>query len=115
MSRIINIETALLLFKEAAIRHAEATEQGDHKKANISFDQIVEAVDFLKSNNSNDQLLGLFLEPSAGVQMWAATYLLPSHEKESMKILNQIVRLGGILSLSAETTLDEWKKGNLKF
>ncbi|MEH6305238.1 hypothetical protein RYH73_06265 [Olivibacter sp. CPCC 100613] len=44
-----------------------------------------------------------------------AYYWLAVNEQEGIKVLEEIVKGSGIDSLTAETTLSEWKKGNLKF
>ncbi len=112
---IKDIQTALALFQEAATKHAEETEQGKYKTGNKRYDEIMAVVKFLTQNNSM-QCLHSFLSPnSVGVRLWAASFLLPTHEKESIRVLKEIQRIDGILSLVAETTLSEWRKGKLKF
>jgi hypothetical protein len=46
--------------------------------------------------------------------MWAATYLLPIKEDAASKALEEIANDVGIHSLTADTTLIEWRKGNLR-
>jgi hypothetical protein len=115
MIKIKDINTALALFEEAATRHAEATEQGDYKVGNKCYDKIVKVVAFLKNENAIDNLLCLLSNPSIGARLWAASYLLPTHEKEGVEILEEIEKRTDIHSLTAETTLNEWRKGKLKF
>jgi len=38
----------------------------------------------------------------------------PVFEKESLKIMKNITKEKGIVSLDAEMTIKEWKNGNLK-
>ena len=114
MIKITNIATALSLFEEAAIKHAEATEQGDYKTANKSYALIIKAINFLKEHNELTVLLTFLNHTSAGVRSWAATYLLPIKENEAIKVLEDLVKRTDIHSLDAEATLSEWRKGNLK-
>ena len=105
----------MALFQEAATKQAEATENGDYKTANKNYDKIIDIMDYLKRENSVDRLHDFLSASSVGVRIWAAYYLLPTHEKESVKVLGEIEKGEGIHSLTAETTLSEWRKGNLKF
>ncbi len=114
MARINDITSAISRFEEAAIKHAEATEQGDYKTANKNYAIIVKAVTFLKMHNEIQKLFGLLYHASVGVRMWAATYLLPVSESEGLRVLKQIEQMEGIHSLDASTTISEWEKGNLK-
>jgi len=113
MKKIKDIEAALDQFEDAATKHAEATEIGDYKTGNKCYVVIVRILAFLKEQ---DQVLALskFLDhASVGVRMWAATFLLPFREEEGIKTLEQIAEEDGIHSLTAATTLKEWRKGNL--
>ena len=81
---------------------------------NQQYANIVKAINFLKEQGEVAALIDCLCHSSAGVRNWAATYLLPVKEKEAIKVLEEIVRKKDIHSLSAETTLSEWRKGNLK-
>jgi hypothetical protein len=48
------------------------------------------------------------------VRAWAASYLLPLYEKESIRVLKEIVNMKTFGSLDAEMTIKEWKNGNLR-
>lgn len=111
--KIKNVETALSIFEEASIKQSEATETGDYKTANKFYAKIVLATNFLKDENLINKLENLLLHESIGVRLWSAIYLLTSNEKEALKVLKTIEKTSGIHSLTAETTLSEWRKGNL--
>lgn len=49
-----------------------------------------------------------------GIRLWAATYLLPVFEKDSLRVLKEISALNGIISFIAKNTISEWEKGNLE-
>lgn len=110
-----DIKTTLEIFLEAANKQAEATEQGDYKMANKCYDKIIKSIAFLKSENAIDKLLEYLADTSIGVRLWSACFVLPIDEGKGIKVLKDIVKTKGIHSLTAETTLSEWKKGNLKF
>lgn len=110
-----NIETALEFFLEASVKQVEATEIGDYKSANKYYDRIIKSTNFLKDENAIDRLLDYLSSPYVGVRLWSACFLLPLYEQKGIKILKDIAKTKGIHSLTAETTLSEWKKGNLKF
>ncbi|MBD1432699.1 DUF2019 domain-containing protein [Sphingobacterium sp. DN00404] len=113
--KIKDIETALEIFEEACIKHSEATEQGDYKTANKYYAKIIKAATFLKSENAISNLKDYLSSSFVGIRLWAACYWLAVNEQEGIEVLEEIVKSTGIHSLTAETTLSEWKKGNLKF
>ncbi len=115
MKKIKDIETALVIFEEAAIKQAEATESGDYKTGNKYYNEIRKAVDFIKSINAINELEPFLSHGSVGVRMWSACYYLPVDESIGLKVLEDIVKDSSIHSLTAETTISEWKKGNLSF
>ena len=114
MKSIKNLTSAWKTFEEAANMHALATEQGDYKSANKNYDIVVKIITYLKDNNAIDKLLIFLNNPSIGVRMAAATYLLPKYENEGLKTLDDIRNSKGIHSLTASTIINEWENGNLK-
>lgn len=113
MNNLSNIENALRLFELAAMGQANATEEGDGKTANKCYKELAEAVDFLKEKEAILELFPILSSQSIGVQIWAATYLLPHKEKESLSVLEKIGKGDDIHSFNASMTISEWKKGNL--
>lgn len=114
MMRISDIKSAITLFQEAANKQAAATESGDYKAGNKSYNLISKAAHYLKSEDAISELKPLLCSCPVGVRLWSAYYLLPLYEKECLSTLEKIVEDDGIHSLTAETTISEWKKGNLK-
>lgn len=115
MVKIKDIQTALEIFEKASVKHAEATEQGDYLTGNKCYQQITKAASFLKNEHAISALQEHLYHPSTGVRLWAACYWLPVNESEGIEILQEIASKSGILSLTAEVTINEWRKGNLKF
>ena len=114
MRTIKDIATALALFEEAANAHADATEKGDYKVANKNYRIINNVINFLDNSNERELLKKFLTHTSESVKSWAATYLLTVYESESIMVLEKIAGGTGIHSLDAATTLNEWRKGNLK-
>ncbi len=115
MKKFNDIQSALEVFKEAAKCQAEATEKGNYKLANKYYNKIVSATLLLKNTNSLTLLTDLMTDYSIGVRLWSACYLLPINEKESISVLEKIAKEPNIHALTADTTINEWEKGNLKF
>lgn len=114
MTKMKDTASAILIFEEAAIKHAEASELGDYKTANKSYAIMAKVVMFLKEQNEIRKLSELLTHSSIGARMWAATYLLPVIESEALRVLKQISEGRGIHSFDAEMTICEWEKGNLE-
>ena len=113
--KITDIKSAITLFQEAAIKQVESTKYGDYKTGNKYYDLISKVANYLKEKDAIVKLKPLLYNPSVGVRLWSAYYLLPFYENESIAVLEQIVKESDIHSLTAETTISEWKKGNLNF
>ena len=111
MEKLVDIETALTIFEQAAVEHALATEQGDYKLANQSYSAITKSITFLKEQDVLTRLVKLLDHQSIGVRMWAAASLLPIKEADAITALEKISKEQGIHSLTAEMTLNEWKEG----
>lgn len=112
--KIKDIHTALKIFEEAAAKHAEATEQGNYKTGNKHYDKIIKAGTFLNEEGALNNLQSYLSNSNVGIRLWAASYFLTVNEAEAIGALDNIVQYSGIHSLIAETTLIEWRKGNLK-
>jgi HEAT repeat protein len=110
-----DIKYALDVFLEASNKQAEATEIGDYKTGNKWYAKVVKSAGLLKSENAIDELLDFLSNPSTGIRLWSACFLLEKHNENAVKVLKEIIKSKNIHSLTAETTLSEWEKGNLKF
>lgn len=110
-----DIKTVLEIFEDSCIKHSEATKKGDYKTGNKYYSKIIKTGTFLKNENEISRLKDYLSSPFIGVRLWSACYWLPVNEEEGIKVLEEIVKSQEINSLTAETILSEWKKGNLKF
>ena len=112
--KIKDIKTALAIFEEASIKHAEATECGDYKVGNKAYKNITSAINYLKNENELTGLKSYLTSPYIGVRLWSASFWLTVNEPEGIMVLEDIIKTPGIHSFTAEMTLSEWMKGNLK-
>lgn len=112
--KIENVEEALKLFEDAAIKQSDASNNGKSKIANRNYDKIVSSISYLKNNDSLKELTRFYEHSNVFVRIWAASYLLPLYERKSLKILKEIADRNVLGSLEAEMTIKEWKNGNLK-
>lgn len=109
-----NLSSAQGEFVVAATAQAASIEIGDYKKANALHKKIEKIVGVLKESGKLHELRDLLKHNSIGVRLWAAPYLLSLYEDEAISTLQEITKQPGIHSLTAETILSEWQKGNLK-
>lgn len=114
MKKIQNLKAALTIFETAAINHVLATQKGDYKTGNKNYDIIIHIYNYLKENSYVDVLLPFLKHEIIGVRVIAASVVLSTHEKEAIAILKDISDSSDFYSFIAETTLKEWKKGNLR-
>lgn len=106
MKKIDNIDKALSVFSIAAAKQVAATENGNYKKANNAFDQIIEAIKFLKGIGKMDELETLLSDSNVGVRMFAAYALLQTSPQIAVPILKEIAQREDIHSLTANSTLE---------
>jgi hypothetical protein len=105
----------LIEFEESAIAHANATDLGDHRLANQSYENIARAVKILDQLDARAQLLRFLDHDCIGVRVWSATYLLNTEfSYKAVEALKIAGRGTGAFAFDARTTLSEWKKGNLR-
>ena len=114
-----NTDTIRLLeaYRDAAKRHGEAIESGDHMAAIGSADLISEVYAELRKRGADAQrtLLKLLKDPVAGVRLWSASHALEFSPEEGEPVLHQLVSTGSFLAFTAEITLREWRAGRLQF
>lgn len=114
MEKKTDLEEALGNFENSAKLHGECTENGDYKMGNKSYNSLIRSVEFLKDNNLLTKLIPFLNSPSLSVQLWASTFLLKVEEKRAVEKLKEIECASNAYSFTAEMTLQEWRKGNLK-
>ena len=113
MRKIKNLKDALEIFEDAAIKQADAIMQKG-KIANRNYDKILSVAQYLRENKLLPELSVFYMHPNLSVRSWAAAYLLPVYEEESIKILEEIAKFEGFGALDADILIKEWKKGKLR-
>lgn len=106
MEHTNNIDKALSSFKILAATQVAATENGDYKKGNEAFRQIIK---YLKGLERVNELEALLSDYNVGVRMFAAYGLLQTSPDVAVPILKEIAQREDIHSLTASVTLELWK------
>ena len=113
MKQTDNIDKALSTFKTLAATQVAATENGDYRKGNKAFKQIIKIIKYLKGLGRVSELEALLSDSNVGVRMFAAFGLLQTSPDVAVPILKEIAQREGIHSLTARTTLEEWESNTL--
>lgn len=103
-------------FIESTIQEGKYTQAGDHKKVNKTYKEIIKVIKKIYSIDPEfNSLVYLLNHQDESVKKWAASILLFTNKKEvASKVLKEISKGGGLVAFTAEMTLSEWEKGNLK-
>ncbi|MCL2360112.1 MAG: DUF2019 domain-containing protein [Candidatus Bathyarchaeota archaeon] len=110
----MNIE--LEKFANACIAKGRGEESGSIKADGIYYKRIRSVYDLLKEDNRLHELLELLEHENPYVRSWAAGYTLQIDPAKSEQTLEEVANIKGrMVAFSAEMTLKEWRKGNLKF
>lgn len=109
MKQIDNISKALTAFRMAAAAQVAATENGDYKKGNKAFRQIIQIIKYLKGLERVNELEALLSDSNVGVRMFAAFGLLQTYPDVAVHILKEIAQRDDIHSLTANETLKQWE------
>lgn len=112
-----SLDDLLAAYEDAARTHGAATESGDYKAGNKAADLVAAIYSELRNRGEDAQrtLLPFLRNNDLGVRGWAAAHALEFAPSEGEAVLQAMILLGGLRGLSAKTTLDEWKKGRLRF
>jgi len=104
-------------YSEAAKIQGQATENGDYKTGNKASDLIAAIYSELRNRGIEAQraLLPLLKNDDPGVKLWAASHALDFSPIDGESVLESLISVGYFLGLCAKTTLDEWRKGRLRF
>jgi hypothetical protein len=111
------IEASIDRYAAAAAAHGEASERGDHKRANREFNVISGVYRGLRAKGPEAQsrLLRLLDHPNAAVRGWAASHALEFSSGAGEKVLQALIKDGGLPGFNAEMVLQEWRSGSLTF
>lgn len=111
------ISELLKIYAAAATAHGEATAKGDYRAANKQHDIVVAAYREFRARGLEAQrsLFGLLDHPHEAVRGWAAAHALEFAPEEGAPVLESLAKSASIYGFTARVTLEEWKKGTLKF
>lgn len=113
---IINsTEDALRIFRESAIQHGLSHKTHNYKLGNKHHDRVCECIYYLYNHNELHLLKSFLSDEDDGVRLWASFALLPTYTKESEKVMKTLIKTSSYLSFEVKVTLEEWRKGRLKF
>ncbi|WP_321548288.1 DUF2019 domain-containing protein [Hyalangium rubrum] len=104
-------------YREISARHGRAIEAGNHKSANRDFSLIVAINKELRSRGSeaHQQLLSLLDDSEPGTRCWAAIDVLAFAPQEGERVLAELAKVPkSLVGLTAELTLQQWKRGEYK-
>jgi hypothetical protein len=109
------IEHIINQYRQAAFLHGQATLTGNYKNGNRHHDVIIGCYIKLRTIGIEaiEHLATLLDDGDDNVVSWAATHLLPYHEKQSIETLTNISTKPGIIGFNAQMVLSEWRKGAL--
>lgn len=112
-----NLEKILEEYLNACIKNGEYLDKGDSKNANKQFRIILKIENDLKSKHEFglEKLLSYLEHPSAYVRLHTATIVIPISPEKAKDVLTELSKGRGTVAFTAEMTLSEWEKGNLKF
>lgn len=109
------VEKVIKTFVDAAVKHGECTNRGDYRTANKQYKIMFKSLQQLKVHEDGIiQFKELMEHQSDYVRLWSSTHLLRVEEEKAKKHLKSLAKKSEIISLTAQTTLDEWEKGNLQ-
>ena len=115
--QIAPIGELLKIYAAAAAAHGEATNKGDYIVGNKQHDIIVAVYRELRARGLEAQrsLFGLLDHPNEAVRGMAAADALEFAPEEGAPVLESLGKSTSIHGFTARVTLEEWKKGTLKF
>ncbi|NVJ01210.1 DUF2019 domain-containing protein [Myxococcus sp. AM009] len=106
------------MYEEFAAAHGQASETGDHRKANAQFRRIAAVWKELRTRKSEGSgaLLNLLGSANPHVRGWAASHALESAPQAAEAVLEQLANgPPSIARFNAEMVLSEWRAGRLTF
>jgi hypothetical protein len=103
------------LYADAAAAHTQASLHGDRRRANRSHDLVASVYRELRRRDEQRLLLDLLTSEDSGVVAWAGAHALEFAPADGEAALERIASEGGVVGLTAEMTLETWRKGELHF
>lgn len=104
---------------EYATIHRQASDEGNYRITNRAYRELSNIYHSISRDKQYAELFlkDMLLSENVGVQLWAATHSLGLQVNlnmaiETLEVISQMEKIG-IIRLSAEMTLKQWKKNKL--
>jgi len=111
MRKISNVDDAIEKFKMAAIDNRVCAYNGNYRKANRAYDNLMQIKKYLLENNAIESLKTFYESSDLYLRLSAAVYLAPLDSENCYKIIKEIMDADeGWASFDAKYTLKEWSK-----
>ena len=111
MRKIKNVDDAIEKFKMAAIDNRVCAYNGNYRKANRAYDNLMQIKKYLLENNAIESLKTFYESSDLYLRLSAAVYLAPLDSENCYKIIKEIMDADeGWASFDAKYTLKEWSK-----
>ena len=100
---------------DLCIEQGKAEALGDYKRNNMLYLKIEKIYVALKASQRMNELVELYTHENPYVRLTAATYTLTICPQQAEKVLKDLMPIKkSLVGFTAEMTLQEWRKGNLK-
>lgn len=108
----MNIQELISRYVKAARAHGEATESGDHERANREHDKLTTAINELTACGGTDDMafVALLHDSDPHVRCWVASHLLRSKTGPALQTLREVADSGGVAGFNAKMVVQEWMK-----
>lgn len=112
-----DVAALITMYREAALRHGVATEQGNLRRANRHHGEIANIYRELRSRGDHARaaLLPLLDDIEEHVRAWVAAHALEFAPERGLKILQRLAQRPALAGFNAAMTLEEWRSGSLRF
>lgn len=112
----VPIDELVVLYRDAAKIHGDTTLTGGYKLGNPKAVLIADVYRELRRRGTESVLAVLLEDPDPGVRGWAGAHALEFAPSEGEQVLEALEADDhGLISFSAEITLEEWRAGRLRF
>jgi hypothetical protein len=102
-------------FEEYCLEYEQACILNDHKIVNKKHSLVQKTFLKIKKSNMLSELLPLLNNANETVRLWVSSRLLPYYEKESRRVLEDIMRNSAVNNSSAKIILDTYDGKELTF
>jgi hypothetical protein len=115
--RMSELEKLIQTLVQESIKQEEATLVGDSKVMNKQYAKIKKVRESLRSigDIAFNNIISLLSHENSYVRYNASFVIMPFFPEEAKKTLVEISKLNSSIGFTAEMTLREWDRGNLKF